>query len=160
MTLAETLLAKLADWRPTGAGRHCLDLSLAELGWNLQLIAERVDSVGALLWEVSLARTTPANNGTLTAWAEQIARRTTGLLEALRVHEIDTTQNVALLRSDAPSQRADTVLYYEVRLDGLDRARLRRYQAPQPALGGKREPIAFALTHEVIAKVVSDLASA
>ena len=43
MTLAETLLQKLADWRPAGEDRPTVVLALPEHGWSVRLVADKVD---------------------------------------------------------------------------------------------------------------------
>src|SRR5262249_60828462 len=69
MTLNEILLQKLAEWRP--ATRQTL--TAAEAGWNVAVSADRCDELGCLVWEVTLARTAPAEAATpLRAWAERV----------------------------------------------------------------------------------------
>jgi hypothetical protein len=110
-----------------------------------------------MLWEVALGRTGVVPAGlTLRSWAEQAAKRVTGLLEPLAVYEIDDARGEAILRSQAPTQRAGHLGYYEVLLRGTASAMLRRYSARhQP--GSHRQQVAFALTHEALAKVADDL---
>src|SRR5690349_1116460 len=117
MTLAETLQGKLASWRPAGEGRHSWSESFPEAGWAVGLAADRTDTVGCLAWELTLTRTGAAPAVlTLKGWADGIAGRVSGLLEDLKVVEVDDTRHEALLRSDGPSVRGDDVLYYEVHL--------------------------------------------
>ena len=157
MTLTERLLPKLSDWRPQGTGRHALTVNAPEVGWSANLIADKTDTLSCLVWELTLARTGEAPEGlTLRNWAEGVAARATGLLEPLRLLEVDADRNEALLRSDAPAKKGARVAYYEVRLFGLDRAEVRRFQASRTESG--RDQIAFALTHEVLAKLVGDVA--
>jgi hypothetical protein len=131
-------------------------------GWALNLTADRCDELGCLIWEASLRRTTPpANRGALALrqWADQVASRVTGLLEPLRVVEVDGSRDEALLRSQEPAQRSGQLFYYEVRLRGHGETTIGRYRATHEA-GSKREQAAFALTHESLAKLCTDLASA
>jgi hypothetical protein len=65
-------------------------------------------------------------------------------------------RNEGLLRSTAPSRRGDTLFYYEVLLRGTSGAEVRRYQTKDSSTA-PREQVAFALTHEVLAKLVADL---
>jgi hypothetical protein len=154
--MIENLLAKLSEWQPAGAGRH--SWSTDENGWNIHLSADRADSLSCLVWELTLTRTAAAPAGlTLKAWAEGIASRTRGLREDLKVYEIDEPANVAVLRSDAPSARGEALAYYEVKLRGTDRAVVRRFTSSKVKPG--REQVAFALTHEVLAHLVEDIAS-
>lgn len=157
MTLAEILQPKLSEWRPAGDGRHSWAETFPAQGWALHLAADRADSVGCLLWELTLTRTaSPPEGLTLPKWAAGIAGRASGLLEDLKVIEVDTTRDEALLRSDEPFSRGDDRLYYEVHLSGLTRATVRRFKGSRAV--GCREQVAFALTHEVLARFVGDIA--
>jgi hypothetical protein len=154
MTLANTLLEKLAKWRPAGVPDT---LTVADGAWSAAVTAAAVDLVGARLWEVSFRRAGAAHDAAaLKAWGENIAGRVTGLLEPLRLLEVDGEQKVALLRSGKPGQRGEAVQYYEVRLTAGGAATLQRFEAShQPET--KRQQIEFALTHEVLAKLASDV---
>ena len=155
MTLTEKLLPKLNDWRPAGLGRHSLAHDLG--GWNVRLTADKTDALAALVWELALDRTGAAPDGlTMRAWAEGIAARVVGLLEPLRVLEVDETRGEALLRSTAPAKKGEQVAYYEVKLFGTSRAEVRRFAATRTE--GGRAQVAFALTHEVLAKLAGDIA--
>ncbi|HET6573226.1 MAG TPA: hypothetical protein VFG68_06465 [Fimbriiglobus sp.] len=157
MTLAETLQGRLAEWRPAGEGRHSWSETFPESGWAVGLAADRTDTVGCLVWELSLARTDAAPDGlTLKGWADGIAARVSGLREDLKVLEVDDVRQEALLRSDGPTVKGDDRLYYEVHLRGLSHATVRRYRGSRA--GTRREQVAFALTHEVLAKLAEDLA--
>lgn len=156
MTLAEALRAKLADWTPAGTGRHSLSHTDPAAGWAVAVSADRTDSIGLLAWELSAARTGPAPAGaTQRQWADRVAEKATGLMEPLRVLEVDVTQNEAVLRSDGPAVRGDAVKYYEVRLHGTERATVRRYEASKTA--GGRTQVPFAVTHEAVAKLAGDI---
>jgi len=155
MTLNETLLQKLASWRPSGA---CQTLAVDDpaSGWRAEVSADCVDTLACRLWEVTLRRTvSPPSLPPLREQGEAIANRATGLLEPLRLIEVDTEQGTALLRSESPAQREQAVAYYEVLRQTDGTTRFSRYQASQA--GGKREQVAFALTHEALAKLVGDL---
>ncbi|HWG41914.1 MAG TPA: hypothetical protein VN688_03940 [Gemmataceae bacterium] len=155
MSLNEILLEKLANWRPDN-DRQTLDVADAASGWRAAVTADCVDVVGCRLWELTLRRSTPTPLVDLKLHAEQIGQRVTGLLEPLRLLEVDNGRNVALLRSEQPGQRGDERFYYEVLLEGDGSAVLRRYQAPRPA-EPRRQQVAFTLTHETLAKLVGDL---
>ncbi len=159
MTLAELLLEKLSSWRPTADGRHSMTESFAEQGWTVTLAADRTDTIGTVAWELSLLRNAEPPAGlTLPTWANQIADRNSGLLEDLKVFEVDATLNEAILRSDSPAVRGDDRFYYEVRLSGLSLATVRRYKANRSA-GTRREQTGFTLTHESLAKLAGDIAA-
>ena len=156
MTLANTLLERLANWRPQTAPETLTVADEAGV-WSAAVTAAAVDRVGAHLWEVTFRRANAAlDAAALKAWGEQIAGRVTGLLEPLRLLEVDDEQKVALLRSGKPGQRGEAVLYYEVRLTADGAATVQRFEAShQPET--KRQQIEFALTHEVLAKLASDV---
>lgn len=155
MTLAETVLRKLAEWRPD-SGRQTLDVVHPESGWAVAVDAGQVEVLGCRVWEVSLRRLQPAPVADLKARAEQLAGRVTGLLEPLRLVEVDAGRGLAQLRSDRPGQCGDGQFYYEVLLQADGGTSVRRYQAPaadQP----RRQQVPFTLTHEALAKLVTDL---
>lgn len=154
MTLTEKLLPKLSEWRPAGMGRHSLAQNLG--GWDVRLTADKTDELACLVWELALVRTGDAPAGlTLKEWAAGAAARVVGLLEPLKVLEVDEARGEALLRSTAPAKKGDQVSYYEVRLFGTHRAEVRRFVADRTTSG--RTQTAFALTHEVLAKLVGDV---
>jgi hypothetical protein len=159
MTLENTLLAKLAEWHPP-AGRRTLTVPDESAGWAVSVTADRSDVLGCLVWELAVRRTAAAPAAeTLRSWADRIAARVVGLLETLKVHEIDPERNEGLLRSSSPAQRGEHLFYYEVVLHGTGAATVRRYQAGRHG-NGRREQIAFALTHEALAKFAADLTAA
>jgi len=158
MNLAETLLPKLADWRPAGEGRHAVSIGLPEHGWAVGLTADRADSVGCRLTQLEATRTVPVPEDAeaLEAHARKAAGRVTGLLEPLRLVEVDRPRNVALLRSEAPAAKGEAVQYYEVQFVGRNSVSVQRFKANKAGPAG-REAIPFALTHEALAKLVDDL---
>jgi hypothetical protein len=158
MTLNETLLQKLAEWRRPRDGRHTLPVADETSGWAVNLTVDRYDDLSCALWEITVQRTkTPAATNTLTLenWAKGIAAKVTGLLEPLQVVEIDPQRAEALIRSNQPTRRGEALYYYELLLKGTRQALVRRYQAPKQ--DGRREQIPFTLTHEVLAKFAADL---
>jgi hypothetical protein len=157
MTLNDTALQKLADWRPA-AGRHALMVGEEGLGWAAAVTADRNDELGCLLWEVELRRTTAKGAASLRAWADQAAGRVTGLPEPLKVVEVDEPRDEALLRSSTPKQRGEALYYYEVRLKGTAQATLCRYQASHDS-AKPRSQVAAPLTHEALASVIAGLAT-
>jgi hypothetical protein len=154
MTLENKLLQNLAKWRfPLGDRRT---LTATEGGWAVTVHADSADTVGCHVWEVALARANPAAGVDLKARAAAVADSVTGLLEPLKLLEIDAPKGTALLRSEAPKQAGDNLFYYEVRLGADGSADARRYEAERT--GAKRKQIAFTLTHEALAKLADDLA--
>jgi hypothetical protein len=157
MTLEEILHRKLSDWRPP-EGRHDLIVADEASGWGVTVTADRCDEVGCLVWEMNLRRVlkAPARAVTLRDWAQAVVSRVTGLLEPLKVIEVDPVQNQALLRSTVATQRGDKLYYYEVLLRGTSEAQVCRYQA-KANNAGPRDQVPFALTHETLVKFTADL---
>jgi hypothetical protein len=117
--------------------------------------ADAADALACRLWEVQIDRTAPLSAELpLAERAARTAGRVTGLLEPLRLVEIDP-QGVAQLRSSGPQQRGDDLFYYEVLLRADGGSSLRRFHASRTS--ASREQVAFALTHEALAKLVADL---
>jgi hypothetical protein len=157
MTLTESLLPKLSEWGPTGAGRHSWSAAFPECGWTVGLTADKADTLSCLVWELTLSRTgEPPASLTLGAWAAAVADRVSGLMEPLKVYEVDATRNEAVLRSESPAKKGEALAYYEVRLAGLSGATVRRFSASKTEAG--RAQVAFAATHETIAKLAGDIA--
>jgi hypothetical protein len=157
MTLEETVLQKLAEWRPPREGTPGLVIADEQSGWLVHLTAQRHDDLGTALLEMSVDRgKREAPTGlTVGAWAEKIAGRTKGLLEPLAILEVDTQRNEALLRSNEPAQRKHELYYYEVHVYGTQRAVVHRYRATHEA--GRRQQAPFTLTHETLARFAADL---
>jgi hypothetical protein len=151
---AEKLLQSLSEWKPSGTGRHSLAVQLPG-GGTARVTADRADALSCAIWELALDRAAPV--GGVRAWGEAVAARATGLLEPLKLLEADETRGEAVLRSTAPAAKGDTLAYYEVRLTADGRAAVARYTASRAHSG--REQVAFALTHEAIAKLAADLAA-
>jgi hypothetical protein len=160
MTLDETLLQKLADWRPAGEGRHTLTVPVEGAGWTVSVTADWCDELSSRLWEVQALRAGAAvpDGWSVGAWAGRVAERVAGLREPLLVLEVDAVRDEALLRSTEPSARGGKLSYYEVLLKGVGQATMRRYQAE--GQGGKREAVGFPLTHEVLVEFITSLTAA
>jgi hypothetical protein len=156
MTLADTLLEKLAELSPAAAVRRTLSFSDPATSTSVRVEVERLEAVGCELWEVGIACSAhPLQSVNLGAWAQRVADRVTGLLEPLKVVEFDNLRGQALLRSESPAQKDCDLHYYEVLLLKSGAAGLRRYHATKSP--GPREQIPFAMTREALAKLVNDL---
>jgi len=156
MSLVKTVREKLAEL-PAFAERRDVGIQAEGSPWTVSVSLERHDEIGCLVWELALRRPAPAK-GDLGAWATAIADRVTGLLESLKVIEIDPERQEAQVRSEHPSQREDRLFYYEVVLRSTTEAVVRRFMGGSH--GHKREQVAFALTHEALAKLVGDISAA
>lgn len=153
MSLDALLLEKLASWRAT-SGRATLEAT--EDGCIAAVAVECVDVIGCRMWELSLRPAAATRATELKTRAEQLCQRITGIMEPLRLVEIDTLGNVALLRSEQPGLVGEDRFYYEVHLHGDGGSVVRRYRTPQ-ADQPRRQQVAFTLTHEALAKLVRDL---
>ncbi len=148
------LMEKLSDLK-TASGPSLIELP----GWTLNLENVQADSLSCRAQSLTLRSNRyedNLSNAQVKVWANSIAQKVTGLLEPLRVLEVDETVATALLRSDKPSAKSDEVMYYEVILKAERTATLQRYrgytQATKP-----RVQIPFTVTHEVLAKFVEDV---
>jgi hypothetical protein len=158
MTLAKTVLQKLSNWKHSGSERSSLVVGGEGAGWAVTIVADRADELGCRAWELTCQRLTgpmTADVAALSAWAQRVASRVTGLLEPLRVVEVEAQRLVAQLRSQSPIARDEQEYYHEVLLHGAGTASVRRYQAATP--GQPRQQVAFAVTHEALAKLAGDL---
>ena len=146
MTLANTLRKKLAD--------HTNEID--HQGWHVTLRPEAQDGLSCSLWDVDLARAGAAAGGDPRAWAERISRKVTGLLEPLKLVEVDAGKQVALLRSADPTPQDPGLEYHEVELHGTAKATVRRFRGYHEA-GRKREQIPFAVTYEALGLLINGI---
>jgi hypothetical protein len=148
MTLENTLRQQLSDMPPGG-------FHLTINDWNVTLATDRHDSLSCALKELTLDKAAPIAED-LRPWAERIADRATGLLEPLRLIEVDTPIGKALLRSETPTLKDGKAYYYELLLTRGDRtsATLHRYVGQ---VGEKRDAVPFVLTHDAIVKLATDI---
>lgn len=158
MSLNDMVQEKLAEWRPAAGERQATTVNDEASGWSVTLTAERNDEVACLLWEIALRREQPLPSD-LPAFAASIAERTTGLLEALKVIEVDPQRGEAIVRTAEPTKQKDAVRYYEVLVKGTTSLVLRRFRGFVDE-AKKREQLAYPLTHEAVAAVVSNLGGA
>jgi hypothetical protein len=154
MSLNEILLPKLADWRP--ADRQTLQASEDGSPWQAFITVDCGDAYSCRVWEMNVRRAVGGDPIDLKNWAQKIANQVTGLLEPLRLVEIDELSQTALVRSEEASQRGSQLAYYEAILKSSGEAVMRRYQASQNG-AARREQVPFTLTHEVLAKLAEDL---
>ena len=153
MTLEKTLRHQLNN-AETG-GFH-----ISHGDWNVTLVSDRRDSMSCSLKELTLERHAPIAEE-LQPWAERVAEQATGLMEPLRLIEIDRPLGKALLRSFTPALKDGKAAYYELLLERTSRtvASLKRYVADRQN-GEAREAVAFVLTHDAIVKLVADIVGA
>src|SRR5262245_24193278 len=122
------LAAALAAWRTQGPAPFTFQSEVTG-GLTITAVAERAETVGGLFQELKVtggvADVTAAE---LTERAVSAAQRITGLLEPLKVYEVDAGQGLAVLRSMTPATDGDLIRYYELLLRGKSAAELRRYE--------------------------------
>lgn len=155
MTHEKTILTNLSEWRPRG--QETLTVKLPE--WTVQFTADKCDELGCRLWEVAIRRQNDAEGVTLKSWAEALSQQFATHSEPLKVLEVDTEKNEALLRNETPIDRAGKHLYFEVLVQGTREAVLRRFQVADE-VQAKREQTSFILTHEATATLVQALTGA
>jgi hypothetical protein len=154
MTLENMLRTKLAEHSydledPSGSSRN----TIRHDGWKVVFRPESRDVLGCSLQDVNLERVSGQAAGDTRTWAERVCRKVTGLLEPLKVVEIDAGNQVALLRSAEPTPNDSGLDYHEVELHGTAHAVVRRYRGFHEA-GKKREQIPFTVTYEALAQLV------
>lgn len=157
MKLSKKLLNKLAE--DGSQGRQLVSVSdESAQGWTATMTIDRADVVGCVIWELSLqCRAAETwNADALAARSERIAGSVTGLLEPLKLIEVDALRLEAQLRSDKPLERNDDLFYYEAKLQPCNTITLRRFRGSHAA-GDKREQVSFTLTHDAIGKLVDDI---
>ena len=112
MTLENTLLQKLADWRPKS--RDTLLATAPTSAWTASITADRCESLGCQLWEVAVRRPAGGQPLDLKAWAERLEQAT--LLEPFQLIEVDDTRHLAQLRSCGilEDRRQGQWVYYRV----------------------------------------------
>jgi len=157
MNLANSLQQKLDSWSHSGDGVQSLAF-LDESGVGVRLDFLHLERLSCEAYELAVTRSAEsmAKGLHLEGWARRIADEATGLLEPLKLIEVDALRGEALLRSDSPAQRADERFYYEVLLEGRGSAILRRYRSATESR--KREQVSFVVTREALGKLVEDLA--
>ena len=151
MTLDDKLRQAIAAAAPPGPV-SCDDGA----GRTATVDLQKADEMGCKIRSVQVHRPDVAAGG-LENWAKKTAEKVTGLLEPLRLLELDATRDEAVLRSQKPTPKNGEIHYYEMHMNGSGNATLNRYKASPNAPG--RDPIDFVLTHEALGKLVDDVTS-
>jgi hypothetical protein len=152
----ELILEKLTNWH--AGGRDPVNLTIALATWEVRIAAHQSEAIGARVWEIQASsKSGPDRLKTALEWAKAIVGRVSSLPEKLCLVETDPLSRQALLRSAAGERAGDeSTRYFEVRLTGTTEMRLKRYEAQQDH-GQPRKQISFAITHEALAKLITDL---
>lgn len=153
MMLDEILRQKLANWRPDSAN-PTLDVIDPPGNWRVTVEPQAVDRIGIDLHRLTVRPITAVPSGSLREQAERLARQVTGLLEPLRLVEIDEPLAVAQLRSTSPAPHEGGARYYEVERHADGTTHLGRYETHPGE--SKRQSVPFSLTHEALGKIVRD----
>jgi hypothetical protein len=148
MTLAKNLRKALTDPATAGEGT----VSAAAGPWQATAAAPHRDTIGAEVTEITVERKDPGP-GNVHGWADNFAGKARGLLEPLKVLEVDKTRDEAVIRSNPPSKDGSQVDYYEVKMQGTKKASVKRYRND----AGQRQDIPFTLTHDGLGRLVDDL---
>ena len=80
MTLSETILQKLTDWRPS-VGRQTISMVDEAAGWAVAVTADRCDPVGCLVWEMMVRHVGAAGStgpDVSTAWQDALPAKPQG----------------------------------------------------------------------------------
>jgi hypothetical protein len=119
-----------------------------------------VDSLGCAFRELRLAaeelKDIPFDR--LRAWADELCKKVTYLLEHIGPLEADAEAQTVLIRSTPPTRQTDQTTFYEVVVQAPGRLNLRRYT--RAAHQADRQPCDMQTTHEVLVKLVSDIVAA
>ena len=142
MTLEKLLRRKLSE-APAANERHDFMVTDETSGWSLHLTADRRDAWSTVAWELNLRR--PPAQGDVAAWAQNVVAQTGGLLEALRVVEVDKLHDRACSCEPAtPSEQDDKLAYYELILQGTQSVAMCRFQGRNASGKARADPVSRA----------------
>jgi len=119
-----------------------------------------VDSLSCSLREIRVR--VPSLSGAavdvLRQWATDLCRRVTYLLENIGPLEVDPDAGLVLVRSTPPDRQDEATTFYEILLQSHANGNftLRRYRTEKKPPARKQVDMHF--THEVLNKLVNDLA--
>lgn len=156
-TQLQPILSKLVGFQSTAAQTTTLtDPSGVVMAIDFLLVDALSCSVEEIRLEVPSLNN--ADMQTLEDWANDLCGRITYLLENIGPLERDDQNGQILIRSSPPSQQATGTKYYEIMLKsrGGGRFILKRYESIAGTHG--RAPVPMQMTHEVLLKLVDDLA--
>ena len=154
MTTAN-LRQRLADGAELKANNGSLTFAAGKSTWALAAAADSLDGIGGRFRELRLSRTAGHAAQPLPVRAAAVAKRLTGLLEAVVLVEVDDPRQIAQLRSSEPTVTGPTRQYYDVAMTGDSDIAFHRTQYDSTT--NKHEPVPFTLTYEVLGKLLGDL---
>lgn len=156
-TQLQPILTKLVGFQSTAAQTTTLTDST---GVVMAIDFLQVDAMSCSVEEIRLEVPSlyNADMQTLEDWANALCGRITYLLEHIGPLERDEQNGQILIRSTPPSKHAAGTKYYEIMLKsrGSGRFTLKRYESIAGSHG--RSPVPMQMTHEVLLKLVDDLA--
>lgn len=119
-----------------------------------------VDSLGCAFRELRLSaeelKNVPFDR--LRAWADELCRKVTYLLEHIGPLEADAEAQTVLIRSTPPTRQPDQTTFYEMLVQAPGRLNLRRYT--RTGQNSNRRPCDMQTTHEVLVRLVNDIVAA
>lgn len=129
-------------------------------GLTVEIDFTAVDSLGCVFRELRLSadelKSVPFD--TLKAWADDMCRKVTYLLENIVPLELDAEAQMILIRSNPPTRLPAQTAFYEMLIQAPGSLNLRRYT--RAADHSDRQPCDIHLTHEVLVKLVDDIVAA
>ena len=159
MTLSPQITATLAGLKGfSGPGIHSAAWDDGQ-GVEVSVDFTAVDTLSCAVSELRISKSAlrGATDAELQAWAGEVVRRVTYLLEPLAVLEYDAASQSVLVRSQPPTQTPDAIMYYEAVVGAPGHLSLKRYSAPKSDPG--RQTVDLHMTHEVLRRLVEDLAA-
>src|SRR5262245_60039566 len=105
MTLRNLLPQKLAEAATSQQPGNAITCRDEQSAWTVTVTADRVDEIGSVLREVRMRHGGPGGlrmDADVSVWANRISSSVGGLLETLKVVEVDVVRNEAILRSEKP----------------------------------------------------------
>lgn len=157
MKTADNILQLIADGDFLKANQGIVDFDTGTSTWTLRCDFESLDNVGGRFRSIRLERHSGEITQPLDVRASVSANRLTGMLESIKLVEVDHVTRIAQLRSSAPLIRGTVRQYYELKIYDAQTITLERFQFD--SVVGKRESILFTLTYDALAKLVNDLTS-
>jgi hypothetical protein len=119
-----------------------------------------VDSLGCAFRELRMTSSELKNVPfeTLRAWADEICKRVTYLLEQIVPLERDAGGESVLIRSAEPTREPDQRAYYEILVTAPGTLSLRRYACTTSS--DARQPCDVQVTQQTLVKLVGDIVAA
>jgi hypothetical protein len=130
------------------------------VGPTVEVDFTAVDSLGCAFRELRVSADELKNVPfeTLKAWADDLCRKVTYLLEHIGPLELDSQAQTVLIRSTPPTREPEQTTFYEILVKAPGTLNLRRYS--RALRHSDREPCDIRIIHEVLLKLVADILAA